>query len=252
MHAAEKISKVLDLSSYESRVYIALHHNGPLHVQNIAKFTRIPRTAIYSPLVSLKEKGLVSETIFGKRKYYSAVTPENLRAFFNEKKDLLEQVIAELSESRNMQSKESGLESTLHVGMQGIKSAGLLFLNETKEKTWYSFENLVKVADSVSFEFENFYIKERVSRGIRSKMILSLDEESPALRKILREDKTQLRETILLSPNEYPFQTTVVATKGLILLINPNDNKFALLIRNRHLADTFIQIHRCIWDRYRG
>jgi hypothetical protein len=67
----------------------------------------------------------------------------------------------------------------------------------------------------------------------------------------LHEDKKQLRDTVLLSPHMYPFDTTVVATRGLVLLIQPHDNPYALLIRSPHLASTFISMHRCIWDRYR-
>ncbi|MBI5003890.1 hypothetical protein HZC00_02250 [Candidatus Kaiserbacteria bacterium] len=87
--------------------------------------------------------------------------------------------------------------------------------------------------------------------GIKSKMILSLTEESPTTRRMLSEDKKQLRDTILLSPHMYPFDTTVVATKSLVLLIQPHGNPYALIIRSPHLASTFVSMHQCIWDRYR-
>lgn len=251
MKLSQKLATSLGLSEYESRVYIALQNNGPLHVQNLAKFASLPRTAVYPPLNSLLLKGYASQSVFGKRKYYSALPVEDLRDIFIEKRNLIEESIVELSESRKIKSNVAQLESNFFIGEQGIKSAGLVFLNETKDKTWYSFENLTKTSDTVGFDFENFYIKERVKRGIKSKMILSMTEESPGIRAVLRQDKEQLRETVVLSPHEYPFDTTVVITKGLILMINPNESKFALLIRNQHLANTFIQLHRCIWDRYR-
>ncbi len=251
MKLSQKLATSLGLSEYEARVYIALQNNGPLHVQNLAKFASLPRTAVYPPLNSLLLKGYVSQSVFGKRKYYSALPAEDLRDIFIEKRNLIEESIAELSESRKIKSDSAQLESNFFIGEQGIKSAGLIFLNETKDKVWYSFENLTKTSDTVGFDFENFYIKERVKRGIKSKMILSMTEESPNIRTILKQDKEQLRETVLLSPREYPFDTTVVVTKGLVLMINPNESKFALLIRNQHLANTFIQLHRCIWDRYR-
>lgn len=251
MNLSDKLSKSLGLSDYEAKVYIALQNNGPLHIMNVSKFASLPRTAVYPPLNSLLAKGFVSQSTFGKRKFYSALPVEDLREIFMEKRNLIEESITELSESRKIKSDDAQLESNFFVGEQGIKSAGLVFLNETKDKVWYSFENLTKTSDTVGFDFEHFYIKERVKRGIKSKMILSMTEESSSVRTILKQDKEQLRETVFLSPHEYPFETTVVVTKGLILMINPNESKFALLIRNQHLANTFIQLHRCIWDRYR-
>ena len=252
MQLYQKLSKALGLSNYESKVYIALENNGPLHVKNIAKYASLPRTAVYPPLISLMQKGLVSENIFGKRKYYSAVPTNTLKDLFEEKRLSIESAISELNATRQITSESAKLETTFYAGEQGIKSAGLIFLNETREKIWYSFENLGKVSESVGLDFEAFYIKERIKRGIQSKMILSITEESAVLAKFLKNDLAQLRKTVQISPNEYPFETTVCATKGLLLLINPNDNKFALLIRNKHLANTIIQIHRCVWDRYQN
>lgn len=250
MELTEKISKALNLSTYEARVYITLQNNGPLHVKNISKYSSLSRTAVYPPLNGLIKKGLVSESVFGKRKYYSALPSENLKEIIEEKRSLIEETITELNQSRQISSDSAKLETTFFIGNQGIKSAGLIFLNETKEKIWYSFENLGKVTESVGLDFESFYIKERIKRNISSRMILSVTEEPQILNRFIKKDFEQLRKTILLSPNEYPFDTTIVITNGLVLMINPNENQFALLIRNKHLANTLIQIHKCIWDRY--
>jgi sugar-specific transcriptional regulator TrmB len=251
MNQAEKISKALGLSVYEAKVYIALQSNGPLLIKAISKHAAIPRTAVYAPLENLLKKGFASKTAFGKRTYYSAVQPEHLLAFIDQQKLLLEQAVLELNESRRIQSKKDDLETTFYRGEQGIKSAGLIFLHDTREKTWYSFENIDLVTKHVGFEFENFYIQERLRRKIKSKAILSFIEGSFVIDGILKNNANELRETVLLSPHQYPFQTTVVATSGLALLINPNENPFALLVRNKYLADTFITIHKCLWDRYK-
>ena len=251
MKIALGLKDIFGLSQYESNIYTALVTSGPSHVANIGKYTSMPRTAVYPPLKSLIKKGLVSESVFGKRKYYSAIPVENLRSLFEEKRSSLENILIELGRSTHLSSNDAKLDVTFYPGSQGIKAAGLIFMNETKIKTWHSFENLSRVTDNVGFEFENFYIQERIKRNIHSKVILSMTEESPVVRKFLKEDKNQLRETVILSPNEYPFETTVAVTKGLILLINPNQNPFALLIRNQFLANTLLNIHKFIWDRFK-
>jgi sugar-specific transcriptional regulator TrmB len=250
MSVVENLSKVMGLSKYESAIYVALTDNGPSHISKISKYIDAPRTAIYPPLSNLIKKGLISESVFGKRKYYSAIPKENLKLIFEEKRNSLENILLELGQSTHLKSRDAKLDVTLHPGSHGIKSAGLIFMNETTDKIWYSFENLARITDNVGFEFENFYIKERVKRKIHSKVILSLNDESPTIRSILKENKQHLRETIIISPTDYPFETTVAVTKDLILLINPNQNPFALLIRNKSLANTFIKIHKFIWDRF--
>ena len=251
MNQVEKISKALNLSIYESKVYIALQSNGPLLVRTISKHASIPRTAVYAPLGSLLRKGLASKTVFGKRAYYSAMKPEHLRTVLDEKKYLLDQAILELNESKRIHSTKYDFETAFYSGEQGIKAAGMIFLHETREKVWFSFENLDLVTKNVGFEFENFYIQERVRRKIKSKAIISFTEGSFIVDDILKNNTEELRETVLLSPRQYLFKTTVVATRGLALLINPNENPFALLIRNKHLAETFIAIHKCLWEKYK-
>ncbi|MFZ2193073.1 MAG: helix-turn-helix domain-containing protein [Candidatus Moraniibacteriota bacterium] len=252
MNRIEKISKALNLSIYEAKIYIALQQNGPLLIKTLSRHAEIPRTTIYTPLQKLLKRGFASKTVFGKRTYYSAIQPEYLLGFIDEQKNLLQQTILELNGLGKIQSEKNNFETTFHSGINGIKTAGLFFLHNTKEKTWYSFENLDLITEKVSFEFETFYIKERVARKIKSKMILSFSEKSFISNNFLKNDIKDLRETVLLSQNQYPFQTTVVATKGLALLINPNENPFALLIRNKHLADTFITIHKCLWGKYKA
>lgn len=251
MKPFQSLAHTLHLSSYEAKIYIALQQDGPLLVRTIGTRAHIPRTAVYAPLANLVKRGLASETRFGKRRYYSAVAPQHLLTLFDADRQTLEQTIAMLGQTTNIRSLETGFETTFHTGTAGIKAAGLAFLHETKEKVWYSFENLARVTEHVGFDFEQFYVQQRVAREIRSKMILSVTEESTAVKTFLANDHKELRETVLLSPHQYPFQTTVVATKGLALLVNPNENPFALLIRNRPLADTFITLHKCLWDRYR-
>ena len=251
MNLTRALAETYNLSDYEANIYATLTARGPMLVAKLAEASGIPRTAVYPPLSALIKKAIAAKSSFGKRTYYEATPPEMLKDLFEKKRESLDGIIAGLNESRRVASKDANLDAALYVGAEGIKSAGLLFLNETKEKMWYSFENLALVADTVGVNFEESYIRERVARGIKSKMILSLTEESPAVRRILSEDKKHLRDTILLSPHMYPFDTTVVATRGLVLLVQPHGNPYALLIRSPHLASTFISMHQCILERYR-
>ena len=104
--------------------------------------------------------------------------------------------------------------------------------------------------DLVGLNFQTGYVERRVEKGIRSRMILSAQETTPQLREFLSKDEAKLRETVMIQPHEYPFDSVIAVTKGLVILINSESNPFAVLIRNEHIAATLASIHRIIWNRY--
>lgn len=83
--AAENIKQVLQdlgLSETESRVYTAMLELGPESVQNIAKKSRVSRTAAYEIIGSLQYKGIASTFQKGKKKFFSAEDPDRLYDYF--------------------------------------------------------------------------------------------------------------------------------------------------------------------------
>ncbi len=83
--SAENIKDVLEdlgLSETESRVYTAMLELGPESVQNIAKKSRVSRTAAYEIIASLQHKGIASTFQKGKKKFFSAEDPDRLYDYF--------------------------------------------------------------------------------------------------------------------------------------------------------------------------
>ncbi len=61
-------------SQYESQVYEALLANdGPLDASSIVTYSHVPKAKIYEVLNRLIDKGIVVNTLSGKKKLYSAV-----------------------------------------------------------------------------------------------------------------------------------------------------------------------------------
>lgn len=244
--------QVFGLTPYEARIYLASVHIGAALIGQIAKAANISRTAAYPPIAALLEKGLMGITSIGKRKYYVAVQPERLRTILEQRQIALDKVIQDIVQKENIHSPQNNLDIVYFTGQNGILTAGQVLLDETTERVWYSFENISSLTSLVGVDKEVSYIRQRVQRGIRSKMILSTDAIQPWLEELMKDDKPQLRETVLISPREYPFKSTIVATKGLSLLINPGENPFAVLIRNEYIATTLISIHKVLWGRYKS
>lgn len=75
----------LGLTDSEARVYLSMLKLGEHGVQQIARESKISRTAAYEIVNALKKKGLVSEITRGKKTVFAAEDPEKLEAYFEQR-----------------------------------------------------------------------------------------------------------------------------------------------------------------------
>ncbi|HEY4514792.1 MAG TPA: helix-turn-helix domain-containing protein [Candidatus Paceibacterota bacterium] len=251
MNTAKDLAEVFNMSLNEARVYLVLNNQGSSMVSSLGKSANLARSAVYPPLESLVRKGFVGTTMSGKRKYYTAVSPEQLRNFIEQKKVTLESLIAEMRRKEQIVSLEHNLDIVHYPGKSGIQTAAQIFMEETREKIWYSFESPIEITELIGVNFLEEYVTARVKRGIYSKVILSSTVDVPWLRDFMKKDKEQLREVITINPREYPFDSTIAVTKGITHLINGNGSPFSVIIRNDNLARNLMSVHKLIWSRYK-
>lgn len=79
----------LGFSEIEGRLYLKLFESGPMTVAELSKAVDINRTAAYSYIYSLLEKGVISEVLAGSRKRYAAIDPERLGYLIEKKQQSL-------------------------------------------------------------------------------------------------------------------------------------------------------------------
>lgn len=79
-----KLFMTLGLSTTETKVYLASLSLGPTSVQDIAKESKLSRTATYDAVESLQKRGLLSTYERGKKRYFVAEEPEKAVAYFRE------------------------------------------------------------------------------------------------------------------------------------------------------------------------
>lgn len=81
-----EILKKIGLSYKEASIYIATLKVGSNPASIIAKYSEVNRCTTYSILESLEKKGLVSEFERRKIKYFTALPPEQLPSYIDEKR----------------------------------------------------------------------------------------------------------------------------------------------------------------------
>jgi len=139
----------LGFTKNESKVYLAVLELGLSTITKIVSRTHLHKQIIYDNLEKLSQKGLVAYVMKGKKKNFSAASPEKINALLGEeqkelkeKKELLEKLIPELILIRNS-AVEKQIASIFH-GKEGIKTILEEILKYNKEVYAFGAEGKFK------------------------------------------------------------------------------------------------------------
>lgn len=112
---------LVGLNPKEELVYRALVDRGPSYIAEIALETKLYRQEIYRMIPSLVSLGFVRETIKGKRRFYTAESPDVLLRVYKERQAELEGELSELKSRFGVKSKKPIV--TYREGLKSIKDA---------------------------------------------------------------------------------------------------------------------------------
>ncbi len=109
----------LGLSKQEAMVYLAALSLGKSLHKTLAEKAGVKRPTLYDLLPGLKERGLISETVVGKRKY---LVPEDPSKFLELKRNQLDRIEQDLPSLRSLLASANtkpGIE--IYEGVEGVK-----------------------------------------------------------------------------------------------------------------------------------
>ena len=219
----KQLQNIFNMSSYESRIYIAAQ-GEPSTISDLSARSLISRTAIYPPLKSLVSKGFVSPIkIKGKRILYQAIEPKYLKEIFSRRMIDLDEITEHFSKSISMLQGEVAIR--YFEGVSGIHLASDIFLQETNEKTWKTFENPTAIENLSGTRQFTKYVEARVNRKIHAKVIIPAYGHSPWIKDIVENKDKYLLEIFLVSPKEYPLEASIAISSPWILIVVAKQQK---------------------------
>jgi len=242
----------LGLSQKEARVYVANLMLGPATVQRIADYSGIKRVTTYVILESLVNLGLASQTSKGKKTYFSAEDPTNLRRLLDKKEQELKEqqtsfegILPDLQSLKRLPADSP--EVKFYEGVEGIKSVfNTFFATHGGEfKTVYGFSNLDQVY-SLFPEFKDALSNpERVSTGLHSKYIYTYSKGA-----ILKDsDKQRNRESRFVPIDKYPVTGDIsIAGHHVIIYSLKGPNPMAVTIISAEIAASMMALFQMAWD----
>ncbi|MDD5340885.1 MAG: helix-turn-helix domain-containing protein [Patescibacteria group bacterium] len=244
----EKLKKVFSLNNYEAKLYWAALNFESASLSDLAKGAGIPRTAAYRHVQNLVDKGFLLIFKLKKRKLYQALSPKQLRYLLERKMVTLEEITDDLVERISVPEKKLAI--SYYSGIEGVQIASDIWLENAKTKFGKSFENVEGTILQHGTKQVAQCINKRVSKGIGGRMIGSGQIDSPILKDVLRKDKAELRESIVVSHKIYPIKASFGVLDDMVIIFTTEENPFAVLIKNQDVADSVNSIHDMVWDRY--
>jgi sugar-specific transcriptional regulator TrmB len=213
----------LQFSEIEAKLYLSLLKNGPLTVAELAKVTGINRSAAYSHISSLIEKGVIAEVKKQSSKKLVANDPEQLKYLIEDKlasvkalerrfPDILRTINVSLAQSKQ----EEKVDVKYYEGRKGIEH---IISEVLKTKSLRVYANL---AESANFFLPSeFDIYERALVRNKSLKIYELVGDSPNIA-----NQYNLDGTAKTGRYHYKFLPADIDLMGVTFIY---DNKVAIL-----------------------
>ena len=237
----QKNLEYVGLSEKEARVYLSLLKVDKAQAVLLARKVSMKQPTVYVILDSLNRKNLVREVQVGKRRFYTAESPDVLRRLVEKEKDeahaklkRTEDIIAELKTV----DRETGVRPVVrfYEGKDAVKHSFDEYVTQKDYSTGldyevYSFDLLSKLFDKKGLlEIEN----KRIENNIRFRAIYSGAD------KVL-DRSSKLQENIKIDQGRFPIECDIGIFNDEVRFHTLDDKgvtPYGIVIKNKEIANT--------------
>jgi sugar-specific transcriptional regulator TrmB len=242
----EYIFTLIGLSEKEARVYRVLLEMGEGKVAKIASGSQQKRGITYAVLDNLEKQGLIRKHAKEGKTYFQAEDPQKLVDIVNDKKKqigTIESSLNEIAPRLRSQYKLSVGKPTIRYfeGEEGLKAVFSDIYAKKKDIVFGCVD--LERADEV---FPSHITKKLIPLRIRNRVeAYSFIADSPQARIIARNDKKQLRKSVLLNKEKYPLPSEIDVYEDKIAMLSFVKGDFiGLIIENQDLAQSLRSIFK--------
>lgn len=247
--ALEHDLKNVGLNYKEAKIYLVLLELGSGSIAEISRKSGIKRTTVYEVLKPLLKRGLISQTILGRRKKFFAEDP---RAFFQNKKaemTALETLIPTLDALRNVSTEKPTIQF-----FQGVEDLKKIF-EDMILNTDPLHDKLLSIggspnilSDRWSEKFWTDLLLQKKKRGLQSLAIQTTKKDR--LEKFAKAHPYGFGHGLtirLLEDMERKFNMSIYLYQNKIAIL-AEDQFFAIIIENKRLQESFRFLFYVLWN----
>lgn len=241
-----KILEKIGLTEGEVRVYLALLDLGSSSTGHIIDKSHITSSKVYVILERLEQKGLVSHVIKNNVKYFQVADPNRLLDYMAKKKDELEydtEQISKIIPSLKLKREKfyELQETTMYQGLKGFQTSLQEFISDiTSGGEFVVFGAKGPFGREFEIFIRHFYV-EKEKKGIKTRLIYN-SKYKHVLELYKNLKLTQVRFIDKITPS------TVVITKGKVLIICYGDDPRQVLIKSTPIAESYYQFFESMWE----
>lgn len=240
----KRVLETLGLSRNEQIVLSVLLLDSPLYAAAIAKAAKLNRTTTYGVLELLIGKGLVSADKKKGAARYQSLSPEQLPAYVERRRDALaetkEQISKIVPQLKLLRANAKVLPKVqFFEGEEGVKQAYEDTLEGNQEKILRDITGIDAVFTKLDQHFVQYYLRKRATLGIKCANLVPQSEWG---RKSKLDDEKYLRTTKFL-PTEANFDGEISIYDDKVGLFSyARENPIAIIIEDRPISDMMKKI----------
>lgn len=236
-----KLLQQIGLTELEATAYLTLLKSGELSTGDLAKKLNIQRSTIYYLFERLQEKGLIVESLRGKRKLFKANNPKILEQQAQETHKRIKEAIPEMLVGS---AESESDEVLLFKGYKGIKAIYEEMLEDSKVGDEF-FILGARGGEDVSIKtYRNFYKNfndRRVKKKIGQKIIMNSD-----LKKEIGDYYRKLSLTEVKYFSNKTFAPIVIFPKA-VAIVQWKEKPTLFLLKGEAIVESFKQYFEIMW-----
>lgn len=236
----QQILENLGLEAKEARIYLATLEVGGGGVLEISRKANVERVNTYYVLDRLIKQGLVYESSRGQNRAFMAISVDKLEGIMQSRLEDLQKSMPILRSIEN--SNEVKPKISFYEGVEGIKR---VFEETLKLKAG---EEIVAIV-TVEHMYETMqdwvpkYLEKRIKKGITMRVIA---EDSEQARVHANNDKNELRESVLVDKDKFPFSNEINIFGDKMMIASYKD-LMGVIIESREVANTQRAFFELAW-----
>lgn len=236
-----EILEQLDLEGKKADIYLASLELGGATVIEIAKKSGVKRTTCYDVLLDLIKKGLISETVKGKRKFYIGEDPEKIQKDLRKKEILFSEILPQLKSIHNTGGNRPKIR--FYEGKEGLREVYNDTLKYLGEVVGFASEDVVRI---LGHDWAWDYMKRRKQNHLTARFIMP--ETEFMKNEVASNDQEQLRTSKLVDPKKYPFTIEINIYGFSKVALMSSKEETGVIIESSEIYNTMKLIFELLWD----
>ena len=235
--------RALGMQDSEARVYFAALKLGPSSVQSIAKEAGVSRTAAYTAIELLEERGVFTSATRGKKQLYIAEKPERLLSHIKSELRHMQEKVEVMEQSIDDISLAAGGDRPTVRFFEG-KDAFAALAEDIDKKNPSAIWEIVNVKDMEAFyaDPDHAAVRKQLHKILisRKRDLRVLNSGAP--------DEVRKHRVLREVPGKYKFHGSVLVYKDTVGMLTVKDKMVFALIDNEHIADTIRTLFDMAWE----